>query len=161
VTSLFAFIVAIILIVAIHEYGHYLAMRIFGVRVLTFSIGFGPQLFAWRNKAGTDFKIAALPLGGFVKPLDRRDCEVGEDEQHEEFSGKPAWQRVITYAAGPVANLLLAIVLYWLMMLGGESGRIPYVAEPVAGTAAAEAGLHANDEILSLGTHRHNQIAIQ
>ena len=153
-TSLFAFIVAIILIVAIHEYGHYLAMRLFGVRVLTFSIGFGPQLFAWRNKAGTDFKVAALPLGGFVKPLDRRDCDVGEDEQHEEFSGKPAWQRVITYAAGPLANLLLAVVLYWLMMLGGESGRIPYLAEPVAGTAAAAAGLHADDEILSLGNHQ-------
>lgn len=150
-TTILAFIVAIIVIVAIHEYGHYLAMRAFGVRVLTFSIGFGPRLFAWRDKAGTDFTIASIPLGGYVKPLDRRDCEVTAEQAHEEFSGKPAWQRVITYAAGPLANLVLAVFLYWLMMLGGESGRIPYLGELVPGTAAAQAGLRAGDEIVAVG----------
>ena len=148
-----AFIVAIIVIVAIHEYGHYVAMRLFGVRVLTFSIGFGPRLLSWRNKAGTDFMVAAIPLGGYVKPLDRRDCDVADDQVHEEFSGKPAWQRVITYAAGPLANLVLAVFLYWLMLLGGESGRIPYLAQPVENSAAAMAGVQAGDEIVSVGGH--------
>lgn len=153
VVNLIAFIVAIIVIVAIHEYGHYLAMRIFGVRVLTFSIGFGPKLLGWKNKAGTDFKVAAIPLGGFVKPLDRRDGEIEAHQLSEEFSGKPAWQRVITYAAGPLANLLLAVFLFWLMMLGGERGRVPYLDQPVAGSAADQAGLRADDEILAMGDH--------
>ena len=101
---LLAFVVTIIVIVAIHEYGHYLAMRAFGVRVLTFSIGFGPRLLQWRSSGDTDFVISAIPLGGYVKPLDRRDCDVDPADQASEFSGKPAWQRVITYAAGPAAN---------------------------------------------------------
>lgn len=150
-TTILAFIVAIIVIVAIHEFGHYLAMRAFGVRVLTFSIGFGPRLFAWRDKHGTDFTIASIPLGGYVKPLDRRDCDVTPEQAGEEFSGKPAWQRVITYAAGPLANLVLAVFLYWLMMLGGESGRIPYLGNVAPDTAAAQAGLRAGDEIVAVG----------
>lgn len=147
---LLAFIVTIMVVVAIHEYGHYLAMRLCGVRVLTFSIGFGPRLASWRNRQGTEFAISAIPLGGYVKPLDRRDSEVPADQLDEEFSGKPAWQRVVTYAAGPAANLLLALFIYWLVLLAGESGRIPELAEPAPGTAAAEAGLHAGDEILSV-----------
>src|SRR5690554_6518366 len=115
--TLLAFVVTIVVIVAIHEFGHYLAMRLFNVRVLTFSVGFGPRLFGWRNRAGTDFIISAIPFGGYVKPLDRRDCEIAAGQEHEEFSGKPAWKRVITYAAGPLANLVLAFFLYWLVLL--------------------------------------------
>lgn len=149
-TSLLAFILTIIVIVAIHEFGHYLAMRLCGVRVLTFSIGFGPRLLSWRNRAGTDFLISAIPLGGYVKPLDRRDSEVPAELAAEEFSGKPAWQRVVTYAAGPLANLVLAFFLYWLVLLGGEQGRVPVVDNPEPATAASEAGLRAGDEILAV-----------
>ncbi|PKM23135.1 MAG: RIP metalloprotease RseP [Gammaproteobacteria bacterium HGW-Gammaproteobacteria-14] len=152
-TTALAFFFAIFIIVAIHEFGHYLAMRLIGVRVLTFSIGFGPRLAGWRDRSGTDFIISALPLGGYVKPLDRRDSEVDDSNRHEEFSGKPAWQRVVTYAAGPAANLLLAVLLYWLILLNGETGRIPVVAEPTPGTPAAQAGFRAGDEIIAIDGH--------
>ena len=147
---LLAFVITILVIVAVHEYGHYITMRWFGVRVLTFSIGFGPRLLQWRNRNGTDFVISAIPLGGYVKPLDRRDCDVGPDEEHEEFSGKPPWQRIITYAAGPAANLLLAIAIYWGLAVSGETGMAPVVGEVQAESPAEEAGLAYGDEILSL-----------
>lgn len=147
-SHLLAFIVTIMVVVAIHEYGHYLAMRLCGVRVLTFSIGFGPRLASWRNRHGTDFAIAAIPLGGFVRPLDRRDGEVPPELAAQEFSGKPAWQRVITYAAGPAANLVLAFFIYWVLLLGGETGRVPELAAPPPDTAAALAGVREGDEIL-------------
>lgn len=148
--TLLAFIVTIVVIVAIHEFGHYLAMRLFNVRVLTFSIGFGPRLFGWRNRAGTDFVVSAIPLGGYVKPLDRRDCEIEEADKALEFSGKPAWQRVITYAAGPLANLLLAFFLYWLVLLNGETSRIPVLGDISPATAVAQAGLKSGDELVAI-----------
>lgn len=148
--KLLAFIVTILVIVAVHEWGHYAAMRLFRVRVLRFSIGFGPRLVGWTNRAGTEFTLSAIPLGGYVKPLDRRDCEVGEADRAAEFSSKPAWQRVITYAAGPAANLVLAVFLYWLVALGGETVLAPVAGQPEAGTAAAEAGIRHGDEWLSV-----------
>lgn len=149
-----AFIAAIIIIVAVHEYGHYLAMRLFGVRVLTFSIGFGPRLYSWRGKSGTEFTLAAIPLGGYVKPLDRRDTELAPGEEHEDFSGKPAWQRVITYAAGPFFNLLLATALIWSLLIGGEQVRAPVIGAPQVDSAAAAAGLQADDEITAVGARQ-------
>lgn len=151
---LLAFVVTIIIIVAIHEYGHYLAMRAFGVRVLTFSIGFGPRLLQWRSRGGTDFVISAIPLGGYVKPLDRRDCELQPGEEAVEFSGKPAWQRVITYAAGPAANLLLAVAIYWVILMAGQSGVAPLVGDVKDDSPAAMAGLEPGDELLALEGRR-------
>jgi regulator of sigma E protease len=148
--TLFAFIVTIVVIVAIHELGHYLAMRAFAVRVLKFSIGFGPRLFGWRDRHGTDFIVSAVPLGGYVKPLDKRDCEIAPGEEAGEFSAKPAWQRVIVYAAGPLANLILAFLLYWLVLLGGETSRIPVLGEIAAGTAVEQAGLRTGDELVAI-----------
>ena len=151
-STLLAFAVTIVVIVAIHEYGHYLAMRAFGVRVLTFSIGFGPRLLAWRSKrTGTDFILSAIPLGGYVKPLDRRDCDVSPEEAHEEFSGKPPWQRIVTYAAGPAANLVLAVLLYWIILMGGQTGMAPVVGEVASASPAAHAGLGPDDELLQVG----------
>lgn len=149
--KLLAFVVTILVIVSVHEWGHYLAMRLFGVRVLKFSIGFGPRLLAWTNKAGTEFAFSAIPLGGYVKPLDHRDCEVPESQRNEEFSGKPAWQRIITFAAGPAANLVLAILLYWLVLVSaGTVERIPVLGTPGAGTAAAMAGVQHGDEVVAI-----------
>ncbi len=149
-TTLLAFAVTILIIVAIHEYGHYLTMRLFGVRVLTFSVGFGPRLLSWRSKSGTDFVISAIPLGGYVKPLDRRDCEVQPGEESQEFSGKPAWQRIIVYAAGPAANLILAVLIYWLVLMGGQSGVPPVIGAVQDGSPAATAGLRPGDELVRL-----------
>lgn len=149
-TTLLAFIVAIIVVVAVHEYGHYLAMRLFGVRVLTFSVGFGPKLARWTNRNGTEFVISGIPLGGYVKPLDRHDCEVTEADRDGDFSGKPAWQRIITYAAGPLANLVLAWLIFWVILLGGETALRPIVGAPEPGSAAEQAGFRHGDIILSV-----------
>lgn len=148
--TVLAYIVTIVIIVAFHEWGHFLAMRAFGVRVLTFSVGFGPRLFTFTDKKGTDWIISAIPLGGYVKPLDRRDAEEDEADPQEdwqgEFSGKPAWQRIIVYAAGPAFNLILAFLIYWaLMMAIGQRGVVPVTSTPVAHSTAAAAGFQAGD----------------
>ncbi len=152
-TTLLAFVVTILIIVAIHEYGHYLAMRIFGVRVLKFSIGFGPRLVGWTSRGGTEFVISGVPLGGFVRPLDRRESEVPPEQADEDLQAKPPWQRIIIYAAGPGANLILALALYWVIMLGGQTLIPPVVGEVRADSVAAEAGLEPGDELLRLGEY--------
>jgi regulator of sigma E protease len=152
-TTLLAFAVTIVIIVAFHEYGHYLAMRIFGVRVLKFSVGFGPRLAGWTSRGGTEFVISGVPLGGFVRPLDRRESEVPAEEADRELQAKPPWQRIIIYAAGPGANLVLALALYWVVMLGGETMIPPVVGEVQADSVAAEAGLEPGDELLELGEY--------
>lgn len=159
IETLLAFVATILVVVAIHEYGHYLAMRLFGIRVLTFSIGFGPRLLGWTSKkTGTEFVIAAIPLGGFVKPFDSRaDNSLLEGAQGdvagsagEDFSKKPAWQRLITYAAGPFANFVLALVLYWVIAVHGQLGLTPLVGQIAPASAAAKAGLLPGDEVLAV-----------
>lgn len=150
-TTLLAFAITIMVIVAIHEYGHYFAMRRFGVKVLVFSIGFGPQIATWRSRSGTKFVLSAIPLGGYVRPLDRRDTEILPGQEQEEFSQKPAWQRVIVYAAGPLANFILAVVLYWVIFLGGQVGVPATLGEVAEGSPAHAAGLLKGDEIIAFG----------
>ena len=159
--TLLAFVITVLVIVAVHEFGHYLSMRAFGIHVVTFSVGFGPRLFGWRNQAGTDFIISAFPLGGYVRPLDRRDMEVAPAQQHAEFSGRPPWQRVLTYAAGPAANLLLAIIVYWFVLAGGQTGMAPTIGEVLPQSAAAASGLAHGDEIIAVEgkqTHTWQQV---
>ena len=148
--TLLAFIVTIIIIVAFHEWGHFLAMRAFGVRVLTFSVGFGPKLLRFKDKRGTQWVISAIPLGGYVKPLDRREDETAAGDPGE-FSGKPAWQRVITYAAGPVFNFILAIGIYWLLMSAfGQRGVAPTVGVISPSTPAWHAQFEPGDTIVDV-----------
>jgi regulator of sigma E protease len=150
--TVLAFIVTIVVIVAFHEWGHFLAMRAFGIRVLTFSVGFGPRIARFTDKKGTDWVISAIPLGGFVKPLDRRDSEMPPDANpDEEFSSKPAWQRVITYAAGPVFNFILAFIIYWLLMMSvGQRDALAVVGVPAPDSPAAEAGFQPGDQWLAI-----------
>lgn len=150
--TVLAFVVTIVVIVAFHEWGHFLAMRAFGVRVLTFSVGFGPRLARFCDKKGTDWVISAIPLGGFVKPLDRRDSDLSEDADWSgEFSAKPAWQRVITYAAGPLFNFILAFLIYWVLMMAvGERASLPVVGAPAPDSAAAQAGFQPGDRWLAV-----------
>lgn len=157
--TLAAFIVTILVIVAIHEYGHFLAMRLFGIRVLKFSIGFGPSLLSWTSKkSGTEYVIASIPLGGFVKPYDSRgDNSLLEGDQagaqgtpDEDFALKPAWQRLITYAAGPFANFVLAAVLYWMVAVIGQMGLVPHVGQVAPGSIAASAGMQAGDKLVAV-----------
>jgi len=149
--TVLAFVVTIIIIVAFHEWGHFLAMRAFGVRVLTFSVGFGPKLLNFTDKKGTLWTISAVPLGGYVKPLDAREDETAEGHPGE-FSSKPAWQRVITYAAGPVFNFILAMLIYWVLLAGyGQSGMRAVIGPVPPQTAAEQAGFQPGDRIEAVG----------
>ncbi len=149
--TLLAFVVTIVIIVAFHEWGHFLAMRAFGVRVLTFSVGFGPKILRFTDKKGTEWVISAIPLGGYVKPLDVRENETAEGAPGE-FSSKPAWQRVITYAAGPVFNFILALFIYWMLMFGyGQRGLEAVVGPVTPGSVAEQAGFLPGDRIVSVG----------
>ena len=149
--SILAFLVAIGVLVTIHELGHFVAARLCGVRVLRFSIGFGSPL--WVRKFGadqTEWVLAAIPLGGFVKMADERDASVADEERDRAFNNKSIWQRMFIIIAGPAANFLLASVLYWVVFVTGQPGAVPYVAMPPAGSAAAAAGFGAYDKIVSI-----------
>jgi regulator of sigma E protease len=142
------FLVAIAILVVVHEFGHYLAARLAGVKVLRFSLGFGQPLFSRRfGRDQTEWALAALPFGGYVKMLDEREGEVPAAEAHRSFNRASVWRRIGIVAAGPIANFLLAIVFYWALFLHGMPAMKPLIGEPPAGTPAAQAGLVSGDEI--------------
>ncbi|MDX1496664.1 MAG: RIP metalloprotease RseP [Salinisphaeraceae bacterium] len=147
--TILAFVVAIGLLVAVHEYGHFWTARKLGVRVLRFSIGFGPKLWG-RTHKGTEYWIAAIPLGGYVKMLDEREAEVAPEDRAQAFNTQPVWKRILIVAAGPGVNFLLAILLYWLVLVMGTEGMRPLLAEPPAGSLAAEAGIAGGEEVLAI-----------
>ena len=142
------FLVAIGILVVFHELGHYFAARLAGVKVLRFSVGFGKPLISRRfGRDQTEWSLAALPFGGYVKMLDEREGDVSPAEVHRSFNRATVWRRIGIVVAGPLANFLLAIVFYWILFMQGLPALKPMVGEPPAGTAAANAGLVAGDEI--------------
>jgi regulator of sigma E protease len=142
------FLVAIAILVVGHEFGHYIAARLAGVKVLRFSLGFGKPLFSRRfGRDQTEWSLAALPFGGYVKMLDEREGVVPAAEAHRSFNRASVWRRIGIVAAGPIANFLLAIVFYWILFLHGIPAMKPLIGEPPAGSPAAHAGLVAGDEI--------------
>ncbi len=147
-----AFLVAIGILVAVHEYGHFIAARLLGVKVLRYSIGFGRPL--WIRRAGadrTEYCVSAIPFGGYVKLLDERDCPVTLAEQHRAFNRQPIPTRIAILAAGPLLNFLFAIVAYWAMFMIGVPGVRPLIGEVTPDSIAARAGLHGGEEITSVG----------
>lgn len=152
--NLLFFIIAIAILVAIHEFGHYWVARQLGVRVLRFSIGFGKPLFTWtRHVDGYDIEyvVAAIPLGGYVKMLDEREGEVAEDQRAYAFNTQPLLTRAAVVAAGPVFNFLLAIFFYWAIFLSGITVERALIGEPVEASVAAISGFENHDEILKVG----------
>ncbi|MBI5451541.1 MAG: sigma E protease regulator RseP [Gammaproteobacteria bacterium] len=150
--SVLWFIIAIGILVTVHEFGHYWVARRCGVKVLRFSIGFGKPLLSWRRGADqTEYVIAAIPLGGYVRMLDEREGEVAEHELDRAFNRKPVWARFAIVAAGPLSNLLLAILAFWLVFMLGIPGVKPLVGKIDAGSLAAQAGLHDGDMITRVG----------
>lgn len=137
-------------LVAVHEFGHFWVARRCGVRVLRFSIGFGKPLLSWRDRQNTEYVIAAVPLGGYVKMLDEREGDVAEADLPHAFNRKPVLHRIAVVAAGPLANFLLAIVAYWGLFLAGESGYAPVIGEVEAGSVAEVAGLEPGQEIVAV-----------
>ena len=155
ITSLLAFIVAIGVMVTVHEFGHYWVARRFDVRVLRFSVGFGKPLLRRHFGADrTEFVIAAIPLGGYVKMLDEREAEVSADERHRAFNTQTVGARSAIVAAGPAINFVLALVAYWAMFMVGVSGLTPLVGGVQEGSPAAVAGFERGEEIVAVGSRR-------
>ena len=146
--SLLAFIVAIGVLVTIHELGHYLVMRWCGVRVLRFAFGFGKTLWSRTDRSGTEWALCLWPLGGYVKPLDsREETSLSAADRLQAFDLQSVGKRIAMVSAGPIANFLLAVLLYWAVFLNGVSEWRPILAAPLADTPAAMAGIQANDLI--------------
>ena len=151
VYSVLAFVVAIGVLVTVHEFGHFWVARRLGVKVLRFSVGFGKPL--WRRRAGaddTEYVIAALPLGGYVKMLDEREGDVDSREVHRAFNRQPVSRRMAIVAAGPAFNFLFAILAYYLVFLVGVGGVKPLIGEVEQGSLAQSAGVQPGDLIVSV-----------
>jgi regulator of sigma E protease len=150
--SLIAFIVAIGILVAVHEWGHFIVARLLGIKVLRFSVGFGKPL--WLRKLGpdgTEYCVSAIPVGGYVKLLDERDCEVPPAEVHRAFNRQPVAARVAVLVAGPLLNFIFAVLAYWFMFMMGVPGTKPVVGEIAIDSIAARAGLMEGDTIVRVG----------
>ncbi len=153
--TLLSFIVAISILVAIHEFGHYIVAKKLGVKILRFSIGFGRPL--WKKRFGkdqTEFVIAAIPLGGYVKMLDARETEVTAEEEHREFTRQSVWARIAIVIAGPAFNFIFAIFAYWLMFVVGVSGIKPVIGNVDADGLAKQSGLVSGYEIVAINNNK-------
>lgn len=149
--TLFYFIVAIGLLVAIHEFGHFWVARKTGVKVLRFSIGFGKVIWKYqKDKNSTEYALSLIPLGGYVKMVDEREGEVSAEDLPYAFTQKPLWARSAIVAAGPLFNLILAVFLYAAVFMMGETGMRPIVGEVSATTLAGQAGFVEGEEITSV-----------
>jgi regulator of sigma E protease len=149
--NLGSFILALGILVAIHEYGHFWVARKMGVKVLRFSIGFGKPLLKWHDKYNTEYVIAAIPLGGYVKMLDERVDEVPENERHLSFNAKSVQARIAIVAAGPLANFLFAIVALATMYMVGVQSIKPVVGSITEGSRAEQAGIMPSEQIIKIG----------
>ncbi|MBI6631946.1 sigma E protease regulator RseP [Pseudomonas paralactis] len=143
-------LVALGVLVTFHEFGHFWVARRCGVKVLRFSVGFGMPLLRWHDRRGTEFVVAAIPLGGYVKMLDEREGEVPADQLDQSFNRKTVRQRIAIVAAGPIANFLLAMVFFWVLAMMGSQQVRPVIGAVEADSIAARAGLVAGQEIVSI-----------
>ena len=155
--TFFAFILTLAVLIAIHEYGHFQMARWCGVKVLKFSLGFGHAIFSKKfGKDQTEFVVSALPFGGYVKMLDERELSetersaISENELTRAFNRQSVFKRIAIVAAGPIANLLLAVFLYWMLMLQGTTGLKPVLAEVAQGSPASYAQLHKGDLVVGI-----------
>jgi regulator of sigma E protease len=144
------FLLALGILVTFHEFGHFYIARRCGVKVIRFSVGFGKPLLTWSDSLETEYTLAAIPLGGYVKMLDEREGNVAPEELSSAFSQKTVWQRMAIVVAGPIANFILAIFLYFILAFAGSTGIAPVVGGLPEEGVAAQAGLQASDEIISV-----------
>ena len=148
--TLGAFLVTLGVLVSFHEYGHFLAARLCGVKVLRFALGFGKPLFTYSASNGTEWVLASIPLGGYVKLLDGRDSQqsIPAEERPQSFDLKPLWQRSLIVAAGPFANFLLAIILFSVIYVSGVPQLPARLQAPPEQSVAAKLGIAAGDQVL-------------
>jgi regulator of sigma E protease len=148
--TVIAFLVAIGVLVAVHEYGHFWMARRLGIRVLRFSIGFGKTLWSRKGADGTEYAFSAIPLGGYVKLLDEREGVVEPSQLSSAYSRRPPWQRILVLLAGPFANFLFAVLAYWVLFVAGVPALKPVLGEIAPDSIAAQAGLRPGDEIVGV-----------
>lgn len=148
-------LLTLFVVVTFHEFGHFWVARRCGVRVLRFSIGFGKPLYTWRDRSGTEFVLAPVPLGGYVKMYGEGEPEAGAEalspeERRQAFNHQPVGKRIAIVAAGPIANFLLAIAIFWAVFAGGVTGVIPLIEHVERGSIAEVAGLAPGQEIVAV-----------
>ncbi|MGB5132356.1 MAG: RIP metalloprotease RseP [Steroidobacteraceae bacterium] len=150
ITSVLAFIVAIGVLVSVHEFGHYWVARRLGFKVLRFSLGFGKPLLrrVGRDSDQIEYVLAAIPLGGYVRLLDEREGPLPAGEEHRAFNRRPPFARILVLLAGPGANFLFAIAAYWVLLMYGIPGLKPVIGDVTEGSYAAAADLRPDDELL-------------
>ena len=151
--NLFSFVVALGLLVAVHEFGHFWVARRCGVTVERFSIGFGKAIWRKVGKDGTEYVLAMIPLGGYVKMLDERVADVPADQLDGAFNRKSVFQRIAIVAAGPLANFVFAVFAFWLMYLIGVNTVKPIVGSVTPGSIAAQAGLNSGQQFIKVGSN--------
>lgn len=149
-TTLLAFLATLAILIVFHEFGHYAIARLAGVKVLRFSVGFGKIIARRTDRHGTEWALAAIPLGGYVKMLDEREAPVAEESLGQAFNRKSVGARAAIVAAGPLANFLLAILLFWALFMSGVSILKPVLGEPPSGTPAALVGIKAGDTVTAI-----------
>ena len=148
--TVLAFVVTLGILVSIHEFGHFWVARRCGVKVLRFSVGFGKSLWSRTDRQGTEYSVAAIPLGGYVKMLDEREAPVEDQDKHLSFNSQSVLSRIAIVSAGPLANFLLAIAALWLMYMIGVRTLIPQVGGVLPDSPVAMAGLQPGDEIVAV-----------
>lgn len=149
-STLLYFLLALLLLVTVHEYGHFQVARWCGIKVLRFSFGFGKVLARWHDKKGTEYAWSLFPLGGYVKMLDETEDVVPEHEKHLAFNNQPVWKRILVVLAGPFFNFLFAFVALWLVLVIGMHSLAPMIDSVKPNSIAAKAGLTAKQEIIGL-----------
>ncbi|WP_163577861.1 sigma E protease regulator RseP [Halomonas faecis] len=150
IQNVLAVIVVLGLLITFHEFGHFWVARRCGVKVLRFSVGFGRPIWSLYDRHGTEFAVAAIPLGGYVKMLDEREAPVPPDQRDLAFNSKTVWQRIAIVAAGPLANFLLAIAVYWALFVAGTTAVVPVIGDVEPESPAARAGLSGGEEIVAV-----------
>ena len=154
--SIAGFIVALGILVAVHEFGHFWVARKLGIKVLKFSVGFGKAIWSRTASDGTEYAIGALPIGGYVKMLDENEGEVEEEDLPRAFNRQPLWKRSMVVLAGPMFNFFFAIAAYSLVFAGGVEGLTPVVGKVVEGSVAEADGFRSGDVLLSVDGRKLN-----
>jgi regulator of sigma E protease len=149
-TYVLAFLVAIGVLVAVHEYGHFWMARRMGIGVLRYSIGFGKVLWSRRGKDNCEYAVSAIPLGGYVKLLDEREGPVAPELVSQAYNRKPVWRRILVLLAGPFANFLFAAAAYWILFVIGIPALKPVIGDVTADSVAARAGMQSGDAIVAV-----------
>jgi regulator of sigma E protease len=146
---IFYFILALFILVTVHEFGHFIVARWCGVKVLRFSFGFGKVLASWRDRRGTEYAWSLIPLGGYVKMLDEEEGEVSPSEKHLAFNQQSVWAKMAIAFAGPLFNFLFAFFAFWLVLVLGIQSLAPMVDRVIPGSIASQSGFKAGEEIVA------------